>query len=245
VTCSTLEGLIRNAYLLYPDGKPWVLPTHLYETFQPIKGSSGWINSARFTINANSNVPASLEMMRGPMMQALLRDRFKLRIHREAREYPAYDLAVAPGGHKLQPAKPGDCVELGPNGPPSQAPGKPFCGGIGVPRSGKTSGLDANGITMSGFCVHLSQWLDRDVLDKTGLKGKFAMHLEISFADISRLRRERQSIVDESQSSLAASIPEPSVSVPSVLRKVGLVLKPTRVLGSFIVIDHAEKPGTN
>ena len=44
------------------------------------------------------------------MLQALLEDRFKLRIRRETREIPVYELAVAKGGLKLSPFKQGSCV---------------------------------------------------------------------------------------------------------------------------------------
>ena len=39
-------------------------------------------------------------MMRGPMMQALLEDRFKLKLHRESKEIPVYELTVAEVGRQ-------------------------------------------------------------------------------------------------------------------------------------------------
>ena len=42
--------------------------------------------------------------MNGPMLQALLEDRFRLRIHRESKEVPVYEMTVAKGGPKLQRA---------------------------------------------------------------------------------------------------------------------------------------------
>jgi uncharacterized protein (TIGR03435 family) len=41
------------------------------------------------------------------MLQALLEDRFKLKIHREISEGPVYALTVAKGGPKLLPLKEG------------------------------------------------------------------------------------------------------------------------------------------
>ena len=49
-------------------------------------------------------------MMRGPMMQALLEERFQLKIHRQTKEVPAYLMTVAKGGLKLQPTVEGSCV---------------------------------------------------------------------------------------------------------------------------------------
>ena len=137
--CQTLADIIRDAYLSYPQGKPWaaavagVAATSQVENFQcigcgsgrggirpissrlfwqPIKGSPAWVNSERYTIDAKGEGPARQEMMRGPMMQALLHDRFKLRVHRESREIPVYNLTVAKGGPKLQPYRDGSCVPL-------------------------------------------------------------------------------------------------------------------------------------
>jgi uncharacterized protein (TIGR03435 family) len=47
--------------------------------------------------------------MSGPMLQALLEDRFELKIHRESREVPTYALNVARSA-KPQPSKEGGCV---------------------------------------------------------------------------------------------------------------------------------------
>ena len=45
--------------------------------------------------------------MLGPMLRALLEDRFRSKIHRETREIPVYDLTVARGGLKMQAVQPG------------------------------------------------------------------------------------------------------------------------------------------
>ena len=40
------------------------------------------------------------------MLQALLADRFGLKVHRESRELPVYSLVIAKGGFKLKPTRP-------------------------------------------------------------------------------------------------------------------------------------------
>ena len=42
------------------------------------------------------------------MEQSLLADRFKLKVHFEAREMPVYTLVIAKGGSNLTPAKEGE-----------------------------------------------------------------------------------------------------------------------------------------
>ena len=48
------------------------------------------------------------------MLQSLLEDRLKLKIHFETREIPVYNLVVAKGGFKLQPMKDGSCDPFDP-----------------------------------------------------------------------------------------------------------------------------------
>jgi uncharacterized protein (TIGR03435 family) len=86
--------VVLGCLLAGSAGKPWTLPASLEQTFQPIEGSSGWFHSGRFTIDAKAESSVSLEMMRGPMMQVILADRFKLRIHWETREFSTYSGTV-------------------------------------------------------------------------------------------------------------------------------------------------------
>jgi uncharacterized protein (TIGR03435 family) len=183
IGCQTVENLIRQAYL--SNGTPNISFRFLN---QPIKGDA-WISSDRYTIEAKPEGTQTMGMMRGPMMRALLEDRFKLKIHRETREIPVYELTVAKGGPKLQVAQPGKCFILDrdhPLVPPE--PGKreiPFCGGLSrVVHSGSASYAAWYGATMADLCHGLSIMLDRDAIDKTGLAGAFDIHLETSPADL-------------------------------------------------------------
>jgi uncharacterized protein (TIGR03435 family) len=108
-TCSPLvdpaAGLIADAYGRYANGRtnpPWAIPR--------IEGGPRWLGTDLYDINAIAEGGASEEMMRGPMMQALLEERFKLKLHRETREAPVYELRVAKGGPKLKPFREGTCI---------------------------------------------------------------------------------------------------------------------------------------
>ncbi len=48
---------------------------------QDIAGEPGWAQSDRYTIDAKPETPQTIGMMRGPMLQTLLEERFKLKIH--------------------------------------------------------------------------------------------------------------------------------------------------------------------
>jgi len=69
-----------------------------------------WIHSGRYVINARAEGAPSEGTMMGLMLQALLEDRFKLKIRRENREVPVYALTVAKGGPKLPPFQQGSCL---------------------------------------------------------------------------------------------------------------------------------------
>jgi uncharacterized protein (TIGR03435 family) len=66
----------------------------------------------RYSIEARAETPQSIAMMRGPMMQRLLEDRFHLKTHRETREVPVYIMTVSKDGPKLQPTRQGGCNQL-------------------------------------------------------------------------------------------------------------------------------------
>ena len=95
LNCLQLDFLIREAYLEYET----VRRAGGLNIFAiPITGEPGWLQSERFNIEAKTDSPVSQRMMLGPMLRALLEDRFKLKIHRETREVPTYELTVAKGG---------------------------------------------------------------------------------------------------------------------------------------------------
>jgi uncharacterized protein (TIGR03435 family) len=78
-----------------------------------LSGGPDWIRSERYDIEATAGsgaVPAGLstkarENKTRLMLQALLADRFKLTIRREAKDLPVYAVVVGKNGPKLQKAK--------------------------------------------------------------------------------------------------------------------------------------------
>ncbi len=101
--------IIQNAYgLKMPD---------------MISGLPGWADSAAFDIEAkmDAETMAALKAMpkeqadeqRRLMMQAMLADRFKLKVHHETKELPIYSLVIAKGGFKLKDADPNNTYSDG------------------------------------------------------------------------------------------------------------------------------------
>ena len=112
----------------------------------------------RPSIDARPESPQSFEMMRGPMLQALLEDRFKLRIHRSTRQVPIYALVVAKGGPKHRLAAP-----FSPDG---------------------KGGTSTYGQTLAGISAEFSALLDTRVDDRTGIEGIFDIHLDVGFSGL-------------------------------------------------------------
>ena len=71
----------------------------------------GWIDTDRYDISAKPEAKASAAEM-APMLQTLLEDRFNLKVHKEPRDTPVYELTVAEQNPKLRPSKDGDCIPI-------------------------------------------------------------------------------------------------------------------------------------
>jgi uncharacterized protein (TIGR03435 family) len=236
--CLTLDQL---ALMAFSTGSPGMLP-HAAKAL--LKGGPSWTRSKRFTVDARTGKPTTGEEMRGPLMRELLRERFKLRTHEEFQTLAVYDLIPRQGGAKLQSAKEGGCFQMGPGKTPPQASGgkapPPICGGF----RREAPGVGAYGITMRLFCLQISQALERDVIDKTGLAGAYDLHLEMTYEEIlPSLMRNRIAAP-----TLASEIPEagePGGTLFTALSTLGLQLKPSTAVARLVVIDHVEMPDEN
>jgi len=196
-----------------------------------VEGGPGWMNSEsdRFDLAAKPEGVASGEMMQGPMLQTFLEDRLKLKIHRETRDIPTYGLSVAKGGIKMERLEDGSCLSSGSAQQPTSAVQKPLCSQGSMARSGQNNeiqGMDFRAINMGDFIGVLKYYLDRPVVDKTGLAGRFNLHLQFA-RDLS-----------------ATDTPAPSIFT-AVQEQLGLKLEPTTGPGEFLVIDSIERPSEN
>ena len=201
-----------------------------------MEGGPAWADSDRYAIVAKAEAPATDAMIRGPMLQALLEDRFKLKVRRDAREVAVYELTVARNGPKMRPTAEGSCVpkDLDQVPLPKEAPGgKPWCSTVKYVSSMRTMTgiLDGIGVTV----IEMASWLHfdgRPVIDKTGLDGRFDFHLEY-------LRGGGPPPED----------PDPAHAAPSMLTAVqeqlGLKLTPAKGPVEFLVIERAERPAEN
>ena len=237
LACSTVESLIHLAYVLLWDGQG-ISPTWDVRG-STIEGGPSWISSDRYTVDATAAVVPSPTMMSGPMLQALLEDRFKLRVHWETREVPVYALRVAPGGPKLQPFTEGSCslfpdvksimmLTLLGERLPQLAPGEKRCRHLAT-SAGPAVTLDADGITLDEFAGMLQ--LDLRVINKTGISGRFNFHLAYAHS---------------TPPNDSGRAPELYPLIFTVVDQLGLKLEPSQgAYGEVLVVDSVEKPIEN
>src|SRR5262249_52080705 len=81
-----------------------------------VSGGPGWANSEAYDIVAKADGDATQPQLR-LMLQALLKDRFKLVLRHETKDAPIYELVVAKDGSKMQEDTESARSRLGITGP--------------------------------------------------------------------------------------------------------------------------------
>jgi uncharacterized protein (TIGR03435 family) len=235
--CQTVLGLMMTAYGVFADG------VTVSPTIPEITGGPGWVTSDPYDVAAKAEGDAPFPRMAGPMLRALLEDRFKLRVHRETKEVPVYYLTVVKTGPKLEPTKEGSCVPIDPNHPPAPVatPGerRPTYCGPRFQRRGSTMTVASHGGTMEQLTAAiLSRIVDRPVFDKTGLAGRYDFQIEFEY------------VPDSGNAGDLGAPQSPAVldgpSIFAVLQaKLGLKLEPGKGPNEILVIDRVERPTEN
>jgi len=114
-----------------------------------LAGGPGWLDSDHYDIQAKADGSPSVQQMEGPMLRALLEERFKLLVHRETRQLAFYKLSAGKSGAKLQASQEGSCTPYAMDGPPpTTKPGEPrpiFCGFQRTSSEGLNRSLDGKG----------------------------------------------------------------------------------------------------
>jgi uncharacterized protein (TIGR03435 family) len=224
-------GLIQVAYNRYASGQLTSVK------MIPIEGGPDWIHSERFAIDAKSDGHPSILMMQGPMMQAILEDRFKLKIHRETRQGPVYELALGKGSPKLKPFQDGSCTPVVTGHPlPPLASGQHLCRRLVNPRGS----VDIEGGTLSDLASLLGMALDRPVTDKTGITDYFEIHLKFSPDDAAASRPPTAD-----PGAPASGAPDAPGIFQAIQEQLGLKLAPAKGPVEVLVIDHIERPSEN
>src|SRR5580658_7671377 len=206
----SLKSLVGAAYNLTP---------------RAISGGPAWAVSDHYDILAGTpgEIQPNLDEQMS-MLRKLLADRFKLTFHRDQKEFSIYALSITKNGPKLKES----------TAPPEKLPEL-----VSVVFPDRVL-LPARNTTMAEFASHLMNRgvLDRPVVDKTGLSGKYDFELE--WADdetqFGGKLRKRASAEDGSD--------KPDFFA-AVQQQLGLRLDATKGLVDVLIIDQVERPSEN
>ncbi|HVW10199.1 MAG TPA: TIGR03435 family protein [Bryobacteraceae bacterium] len=223
LTCMFLNQIISIAYGKTIAGQWSRFPS------SAIEGEPAWIHD-RYTIDARTDHDAGENAVKGPMLRALLEDRFRLRVRRETRQVAAFALTLDRHGSKLKPFD-GTCTPWDTANPEKPTAEKPLCtvtrGGRGWIRN-----FDFRGITIATLVQQLNQNtgdLPVPVVDRTGIEGRFDVHLEY----------------DGQQN----APPDGAVTAPqlpaALEEQLGLRLEKITAPWEFLVIENLERPTAN
>jgi uncharacterized protein (TIGR03435 family) len=143
----------------FPVSK-WVRSAYGVTMDSQIEGLPGWANSEPYDIEAKADAetaeswkklsPEERRKQEQPMLQSMLADRCQLKVHRETRDLPVYDLVIAKGGLRMKEAAADDHTGG------SMGPGK----------------MTAHGFSTDSLVSGFSGMVGRMIVDKTGLGDK-------------------------------------------------------------------------
>jgi len=201
-----------------------------------------WLTTSHFDIVAKRPDGVEGEKALRAMVASLLEDRFKMVVHRETRDLPAYALVVGKGGLKINEVPPDtdgvDTSKVDVNVTGGQHGTTVDLGG-GSSLSYGLNKLEAKKVNFASITDSLSKFLDRPVVDETGLTGRYNFTLEYSVSELKAL--VRASGADASQ------IPDFGGEQPSIFTSVeslGLKFEPRKAPVPVIVIDSIQKAPT-
>ena len=176
-----------------------------------IVGIAHWVSESHWDMSGKTNLTADATLpQEQQLIRQLLVERFDLRFHQEKREMPAYALQVWKDQPKLAVAT-----------DPSAQPLEWTQGHDGV----RTENYRSN--SMADFLVVKQLFMERPLVDQTGLPGRYDFKLTYSYGD--------GPITDADAPTMFTALKE----------QLGLKFEPVKTAVEVMVVDHIEKPTAN
>jgi uncharacterized protein (TIGR03435 family) len=211
--CQTIKTLLNMAY---GGGSTFL-----------VKGEPDWVDTDPYDFVAKvaPEDAATWQKMDLPtkrlMVRAILPDILNLKVHTEIQSRPIYNLVVAKGGPTFSETKP----DL--NSPTDAK----------TPVSGSVHRVDYDeaaytNSTMLDLAGGLAARLDRDVIDKTGLTGRYDFHVKP--LPLAHYDPKTTNVEDTDFGGIINGV-----------ESLGLKLEPGKSDTNVIVIDHIERPQEN
>jgi len=270
----SLRDLIIVAYRIKPyqlPGTPDWMTTEVFDIMATIPQGVYKVPEKQCGEVSPCNVSASTVP---EMLQALLVERFGLKIRRENKEIPVYALTLAKGGPKLKEVPPDDpeaervfpkppeggivagvggmtdplTVRIAPAG--GRGDGSPVFDRRGNPTAGSLH-VEIPKATMARLARVLTSMVDRPIVDRTGLTGTYEIGFDIPSQDVTR------AIMMPMPGKIPRAAPPPEAGASGVMasdptggsifqsvQSLGLRLKKDKAAIETIVIEHIEKNPT-
>jgi bla regulator protein blaR1 len=203
-----------------------------------VRGGPDWVHSLRekYRVEATAEGATERSVLMGTMLQMLLEDRFKLKLHRETEEVAMYRLVVAKGGFKPKPMKEGDCTPYdGATGPPTAAASStPVCGALMMGTANGLTRWTFGGFKIQNMAMLLGRQIGAPVIDETGLSGEYIIRLQF-------VRAQDAAVPAAPGREVATAAAGPDIFT-AIQEQLGLKLEPTRGPRGYLVIDSIERP---
>ena len=246
----SIGDLVRTAYKI----KPHQLVTPDWMKGNAMSFDNRWDIQAKLPEGTNKDqVPE--------MLQALLADRFKLKVHKEQKEQAVYGLVVAKGGPKLKEAKPEEQPKEGEPKTPSNAVSVKQEGAGMTVRTGAggamkmtmgpnmTMHMESERVSMEQFADMLTGFVDKPVVDMTELKGNYQITLDLTMEDL-KAAAAKAGVAIPAMPPAAGAAPGAATDpagpgVFSSIQQLGLKLESKKAPVETIVVDSAEKKPTD
>jgi len=199
-----------------------------------VSGGPDWVSDDTYQVNIRANADGSVDqrlatlsddqakLEKQHMLQALLADRFQLKVHWETKQLPVVALQVGKRGAKLQQAKP---AAKDAEGKDAVAPGSIQ---FHVGPMGRE--VVCIGLSMSDLASFLTGEMRTRVVDQTGLGGIYDFTLQFN------------TLLSGDEGDDPAKWPALPVAIQDQL---GLRLQSTKGPIQTLVIDHIERPSEN
>jgi uncharacterized protein (TIGR03435 family) len=199
----------------------------------PVTGLPNWAESDHYSVQAKMSADqaeafaklnvSEQKQRRQSMLQAILADYFKLKVHRVDRQVPVYELLVAKAGLKMKES------DTTPDGR-KLSDGRPVPFSMSIQNGEVKIIAQGNAMDYFGGFMGPAAGLDHPVVNKTGLTGKYSFTLTFAAEG----------------GPVGASAPDPAPSVFEALEvQLGLRLQRSVANVQGVVVDHVERPAAD
>ena len=209
-----------------------------------------WLESQRFDVSAKLPDGATTEQI-PEMLQSLLAQRFQLKLHHEMKDMSAYALVLGKSPLKLKELPP-DSAPAGPNASVNVS-GSGSAAGIAIDMGNGTSYTFANNefqfhkFSMDQLATQMARYLDRPIVNLTGLKGNYDLTLDVAQQDyyILLVRSAVNSGVTLNPGAMRLLDAGPPESLFDSLDQQGLHVDSRKMPVDMIVVDSALQTPTD